>query len=463
MSLNINGLINPNPLATTNLVPTNIVEYTGSAVISAYGTSMNIIQQVLNGTYQSPSDISPPTTAYDALTDAVKDLTKLAYNGAHDPTLQGTYYLTGDMANSLGLVLQSLKAVGIPDNLNLTPPLTSVQLAQQALLVSNWQSLAGFGVANIVNNAIGTESTAGRSLQSMIELEYVKQGNDFIFQNLGKMEAALQTTTDLLKSLTIVQNVVNEITVGPPNSFNFPPITDADIPAAAAAYYKSIYGGSAPGTWGAQYDADVVVASTMANNPANKIGFQSALALQTAAAVKIDVQANNDPLTFTKLYKAAASAHFTQVFPTATPTKDAQATLLTARNQLVTSLASLRAQSAAAGQNSLVNFISSVIKDINVHMSGLSNINSLSAVLAVKSYIVDNQNQKLSTQAGFQAGSIQAHLTNAITSAESLNTTQKQDVNNYQFIFQQFYQSAADVLSKVSQVIEQLAQAISKQ
>jgi predicted GNAT family acetyltransferase len=594
----------------------NNYEYTSGSVSTAYNTFMQTLLTILdkraNANAVPPVTYTPTAADYTAITEAIAGLTSLAKNGlSGDPILPGTFFLTADMANSAGLVLQSLNAVGF--GTTVVPNPTPAQIEQILL----WQSLASFGIEKLMTSAVQSSIGATRSLQSMIELEYVKTGNDYIFTNLGNMEEALRTTESILNTLTIVQNIINQITVSPKGNFAFPPVNSSQIPSGAlanlnargmsgnvdalktdaqilslittdtatadqiingiqtgspntfATLLRGILdgpasadkttvtniinninnnGGSPPvyanpqvtlanvvatansslpvrvgqrvdlgiggpvdlgeafparqlimsvpslaaaalsdfkanpnnaynfigtvnRTFTQAYADDVAAANAYVSaHPPGTVTFQSAMALQRRAATIIKLASDNLE-QFVQLYKIVGSAQFTQLFPTATPTEDAASTLLGAYQSLTTQLVSLQKQKgqSISTQNSLAYFIDQVKKDISAHMMGLDLTGKTPAQIkqiysaAVSSYIIDNQNQKLSTSTGFQAGSIQAHVTNAITSAESLNTQQKINVNNYQFIFQSFYQSASDVLSKVSQIIESLANSISKQ
>ena len=79
----------------------------------------------------------------------------------------------------------------------------------------------------------------------------------------------------------------------------------------------------------------------------------------------------------------------------------------------------------------------------------------------MEKWVVDNYNVHGSGAAG-SAGSLQNNLTFAITAAQSLNDTQKEKVRRFLFIFQEYYQSASAILSKLSQIISQIAQKISQ-
>ena len=59
-------------------------------------------------------------------------------------------------------------------------------------------------------------------------------------------------------------------------------------------------------------------------------------------------------------------------------------------------------------------------------------------------------------------GSIQDNITQATTSAQSLNDTQKEDVRRVLFVFEEYYKSASSILIKITQLVEKMAQAIAR-
>lgn len=59
-----------------------------------------------------------------------------------------------------------------------------------------------------------------------------------------------------------------------------------------------------------------------------------------------------------------------------------------------------------------------------------------------------------------KSGQIQQNITLAITAAQGLNDTQTTQVKSFMFTFEEYYKSAAALLSKISQIIEKFAQGI---
>lgn len=84
-----------------------------------------------------------------------------------------------------------------------------------------------------------------------------------------------------------------------------------------------------------------------------------------------------------------------------------------------------------------------------------------SAMSGLKAWLFDNYNKRNTPDAAL-AGQYQNNITAAITAGQSLNDTQKQQVQRYLYVFEEYYKSASSILQKLSQVIEQVAQAISR-
>jgi hypothetical protein len=59
-----------------------------------------------------------------------------------------------------------------------------------------------------------------------------------------------------------------------------------------------------------------------------------------------------------------------------------------------------------------------------------------------------------------KAGSIQDNITFAITAAQSLNDSQKEQVRRYMYVFEEYYKSASSLLAAISQLIQKIAQGI---
>lgn len=458
----------------------NINEYIDQPVFAAYQDYMEAIKAIYDKRISNPDYNGTPLTAadYDNLINALNSLSDLAKNGLRiqpsGSTLSYTGYMGKEMAQRLDLVMRSLQAAGINYGAS-----TGLSDSQKIELIQNWQSLAGYGVEAILEEATAPPSSVyyTRSLQSMVELEYVKEGNDLIAINLSDLEETLRIDNDILKTLTVVQNISNQIKVentGSP-TFAFPPTKNGDLPHLAQEIIGTLPGDDQDQESireGYYQDLGIAQQRALARNPVSQAEYEQFTQeefdkLSTFAdRIRGNTDSNGDELTkFMQLYKIAASAQFTQVFPTATPTSSALSELLTAKTDLMNQLAQLEAAAPDASRsvvNSLAYFVYKVALDISAAFQGVNPSDISLMTTALKKWILDNQDKAINSTEGEKTGDIQQNITQAIQAAENLNDTQKEKVRNYMFIFEQFYRSSSAILQKVTQLIERMAQGISR-
>lgn len=458
MTTNTNYVIGVGP------VPANRVEYTTGSVKQIFQDNIEAIQAVFNTSTGSLTGAD-----YDNLIAALNNLKTVAANGQVDPISGQTFYLTAEMTISLNLLIESLQAAGIPPVIPPTSDPTKIWLLQ------GWQSLASFGVADILKNSLIYSVSATRTLQSLLQLEYVKAGNDYLSQHMVDLANALSTTQGVLNSLGVVQNVSNQIAVPAVGDLNFPPVNDAGFWTATGGF------------------------TTLAKNVANRFGQLNALlnnipqpantfvgALQqeiasvgpsgsidnlTGAAGIVASAANSNDVNYEGWYRIFASAHFTQVIPIAQPTSTSASDLLAAKQQLMQEVVILEQQNPSVTRTtpgSLAYFVYQVALSISSHFSSINTSVLTGPALqaaylsAVSQWIIDNQDQKQGSVGAAQAGAIQNKISQAVTAAQSLNDQQKANVNLVQFTYQQFVQSASDALSTINGLVSEIARAMSR-
>ncbi len=212
------------PITTTSVNVFGINGYalaaaeTAGPVFSSYTTAVNTIQQLLLPT---PPATTPPTlSAADAntLNQQLNILRNLLTNGASVPVDSSnpsgstqTYYVTTEMAQQLGVLFGSLDGVGVP--------VSSSAPIQMSLSQANaWQT--SVNAAPILQGLVQyVGSASNRSIQSMIELDYIQTGNDMIAAQMGNLENALSTTQKTLNILATLQQIHNQIQVNSRSSF----------------------------------------------------------------------------------------------------------------------------------------------------------------------------------------------------------------------------------------------------
>lgn len=367
------------------------VEYTSNSVLSLYVEQLTHLKEVFD---KRPGADGGTVDDMDVakLRAAVESLTNLLFNGVTEgtPPNSYTFFLPKDLAIKLGTILQSLKTVGIYG--------TEVP-ADVFSAIAGWQSLAGIGLENAMNDALLIQNGFyTRTLQSMIETVYIKQGNDIIFGQLGDLESALRNTQDILETLTIIQNLSNQIRAPAPGEF--------------------------PMTTG---------------HP-------------------------DSPPLYANDYMQSASAFFSQQIPIPDPRSTAAVELLAARSALIIKLDRLESDSkhSRTSANTLAFFLDIVIRDITDHFASTDPTSRSAMSTAIYQWILDGQNLPVGSTQAVVTGKVQDHLAQAIKASESLNDSQKDKVQRYMYIFQQFYQSASAVLQKVTQIVEKIAQGIGR-
>lgn len=402
-------------------------DYTDPSVAAEYYAQIQILNNLYNKITSTPAGggSAPALTADDVtqINTALANLQNLASNGLvanstaniYPPVVTlKKYYLTTQMANDLDLIYRSFNAVGATG----TPPVLTLDS------LAKWKdlSIVSPAIQNVLTGAINAVAS-NRSLQAMVETDYVKAGSDMIGDKLSNMNDALTVTNNVLNSLSSLQDIKNRLVVTDPSGYKLP--TSAMV---------------------------------------NKDGGVHAVDIMSA-------------------YRGAASAYFNapivpQVAPTllsadgtslSTAGVDTYKSLVAIQKSLLLFLPQLSAIVGPDGVKdpaSIYNRIKKIAGDLSAFFQakgvpGADLTDSKQQAIALKTYLLDNKVSAFFVP-GHNAGDGQADLNFGITSAQGLNDTQKEDVKNFLNIFQQFYQSASAILQAMTQMIEKMAQNISR-
>jgi hypothetical protein len=286
------------------------------------------------------------------------------------------------------------------------------------------------GVSNLVSD---------HTEQAAIELVYIKQGNQIIGDAMTQLTSALNTTQSALNLLTLIQQMHNNISVAAPSAFPF-----------------NFQTGRATSTiWKYLGFANKAAAQAFLNNAAGQTnktipGTVAFLLNNTSGIGPASPTASYTTSVYQALYSKAASAYYSNAInPTSSLTTGSLASILNVKGLLSGQITSLSAQTSALakGNGSLLFALKTVYAEMPTDQKSLT------------AWVLDNYTNP--THAA-SAGKIENDLTTAITAAQSLNDSQKENVRKFLFIFQEYYQSASAILSKITQVIEQMAQKISQ-
>lgn len=155
------------------------------------------------------------------------------------------------------------------------------------------------------------------------------------------------------------------------------------------------------------------------------------------------------------------------VWPLLITQQDAQTLIQELTGAKTAFSANVAALSAAAGTDSTTSTYKSIINNpqsvYNLSKKVLQDMSSLdpSKFSTYRSWVMDNY-QSFNTPDAAQAGAYQQNITAAVTAAQSTNDTQKENVRNNLFLFEEFYKSASTVLTMMNQIMTKMAQGISR-
>lgn len=413
-------------------------DFTSPEMSAAYYANMNVIQNLYNKIPTTPAnqniplDITPADAA--SIQQAIANLLDLAQNGlvsnstpGTSKVTNGTFFLTKQMASNLDLLIRSFQAVGA------TNPESSITAAQLA----EWKDLATTSPAiQELMQAILFATAGNQSIQSIIELDYVATGNRLVNDQLSSLEQALTVTQNVLDSLANLQNIRNSLVI-PPSLLYKPPKTLLPIPGDPTAVAES--------TLMRFYRSGFFVPGLVSILGAS-IAFTRPIFPVVASQIV-------DPTT--QLMTAFGVTKFDDLIAI-------QKSLLA----FVPVLESITNPTTADNTNSLLGRIKAVLHDFStLFESGGAQAISLTTLVqrssALQRFLLDGNDPKFAVT-GITANQGQNNLTFAVTSAQGLNDQQKQLVQQYLYIFQQFYQSASAVLQAINQLITKMAQGISR-
>lgn len=275
------------------------------------------------------------------------------------------------------------------------------------------------------------------TLPGLVELVYVRVGNEIMADALGKLENALTATQSGLDVMTTLQGLHNEISIQslPPLPFDFTKsdytftyTTMTGSPPTAIVELKSI----------AVNDADGYIA---AYNKAASAYYGKAIAPTFTVTIpggeKLAILSTTWPVT-------AAEQPFYDYF------KDQ---LFDTKARIQEVIDTLTPITDPLDPTTLLAKLKTVINDMPTDTG-----DPAALFQSIRTWILDGY-----SEAGVNAnsGNIQQHITSALTAGEALNATQNASVRNYMFLFQQYYQSAAAILTQLNQILQGSARKIS--
>jgi len=230
--------LSTNPV-TVGSIPgyAQITDYTVSDIASLYQGAVGGIQTILQGTGTPPPQPPPMLQQSDAdkIAGYVQILRNLLVNGVQgsingQPTVA---YMTSDMTNQLGALFTTLQSLGVTIPPNGTDPVKMTQDQANALQQLSATSLVLQSLFTFASTAVASN----RSLQTIVELEFVQTGNTLLGDQLDNLENALTATQTTVNNLTTLQELHNQIKI--PSTGTFPMPTGTTPSAFQSAYVST--------------------------------------------------------------------------------------------------------------------------------------------------------------------------------------------------------------------------------
>jgi hypothetical protein len=193
------------PVSGIGDVKVNPQEATSQKLLNEYMTWMKEIQEIFNKKKWSTSD-------YNNLVKAMQHLKDLALHG--DKTSPyGPYYMPKDMLGKLDTVFSMLESVGITPEGGLNPK-DGLKAMQK---LKDWVSDDGKNITFelVLTNAVGELTGAAKTLQSMLETEFVIKANGQYEKKLSSLEDQIKVSKDVIDWLADLQDYRNKRIIKP--------------------------------------------------------------------------------------------------------------------------------------------------------------------------------------------------------------------------------------------------------
>lgn len=392
---------------------------TDEAVLVEYGQSLALLTAVFNkDTQKDPPDTITPDD-FDDIVEGVTRLTDLARDGL----LVGgeRFFITQNMAINLNALKRSFESSEF--DFGATTDIAKIATVQR------WRDLSDVGLRNVLQSAISALN-AHRSLQSLIELDYVRTGNEQIFTALSELQEATEATKDALLLLERVQGLHNLIV--PDETIISDPVKTAISKWEAGNISDTL---TEPGEVTDLFRGDFDDAFT---NPIN-VKFDSDPSTPTP-----DDFTPKNVADFNKL-KGHPAQPGTPGPPPTLPIPEIPSDL----QAIIDRLDRINGTgpggvNEATREGTLADRIEQVLEDMD-------------GAPGLITWVRDQYDTKDSTI----SGNIQRRITDAITTGESVNDQQRQELRRELFVFEEFYRSSSAILLSLNRIIEKMAASIS--
>lgn len=447
-------------------------EKTSPVVAGVYLQQIQVLYNIFNtptGTALDSADVAAAQSAFQELQNLATGNAGVVQNP--DGSLQ-VYYLTLDMLRPLDVLFRSFEAVGAGD------PSAGLTLDQ----LNRWKdySVVSPLIQNTLAQALNATAT-NRSIQSLVELDYVSAGNDLIAEKLSGLEGAITLTKDIMSVLTTIQNLRNgaltvhdrtDITAPIPFDTNFNVVPLGEAPAFAsleAAAFQTAY---------LHYNSYYYTGNVIPTPKDSLFSIMEGRYGADWSTVGLTGFDSGSFDTMSQLFHFRPNPKILEMSVYVGPLGRLSASggaLLEALAQQMLLLSGYKGQLAAqfpeqvGDANSLYTAISNIYDplasnpDFSAILAAVRAGNQPpldgNSAMALFAWLTDNPDSKgaITGINGDAAGDIQDAINKSTVAGQALNDTQKENVRNFLFVFEEFYKSASAILQRLSQIIEKMA------
>lgn len=491
-------------------------ELTSSVTQTYFANAVNVLLNIANASTNQTS--SADLTNYNNALNVLKDLAKGFVPGT---TQHLDVAITSQMANSINALLTLTQSINSTYGATQIASINNSIGLNSVAELNSWKDLYISGAKPILTNAAThSDNTAITTLQSYLQTNYIETGNEILYNQLVNLQQAIKATQQALIVLGNVQSLKNRATVQAPTysiasqwSAGLLPTKKIVIKNGVQVFTKfgvgsiaSYYQSTTTSTIGSRLliNVDPSFAASIQSQ-----GLQLVSQLQSSITElnRINPAGANDPNSLQSQLQTVVN-NMTVGPPSANGSTQSasaiqadlsnnigtminilQGSSLSIKNQLIgplqTAVNGLPQTALGTSASSLNQLITEVLLQAplvtfsggsgaaldSACRSALNNVTALNNQASTISWwVLDNYNDRNTTVNGTnfdksafntgEAGNYQRNLTNAFTTAENLNDSQKASLQTSIFNFQEFYQSASAVLNMIQQFMQQMANQI---
>lgn len=344
-------------------------------------------------------------------------------------TVNGLYTTMNQyMAQGLDKLIRALRAAGW-DPIGEPSGIPNAATAIANITGATTSSI--YGIASVIERAISAAAQAhligsaaltdSMSIQQVLMVDYVSRGNEILFAEMQKLRDAIDLNQSALSYLNSLQDLMNQ---KDPQKFimqlqllNGVNVNPQNPQGVFDTFEKQTY------------DQSLGTLTRIQNSAALQAYFNN---LATGASIPASAQ--------------LAVGVFDNLASAGNVVASYSVTQIIANLNYLASNINGQAANASGGLVMALN-------KIKADFSSLTSTPTAAAT-ALRDWIQD-------TQAG-DAGVFQRNLSNGIVSSQSFNDTQREKLREVMFVFEEFYKSATGLLSRLTQLLEKMADGIAR-